>query len=181
MRAHPDIDIKLETVQWDNLQQRLTTDIAGGTAPTSRSSARAGWSTIVKNDIAEPLDSYMTPEFKGRFIETFLPPVDHRRQALRPAGGGLGARHVLQQGRCSQKAGVAEPPKTWDELEADAKKVKAPGGDTYGFGLAGQGDRDRRLLVLRAVGHGGETAQGRQVRHRQPTPAIKAADDVQDA
>src|SRR5688572_2133957 len=31
--AHPDVDIQIEVVQWDNLQQRLTTDIAGGTAP----------------------------------------------------------------------------------------------------------------------------------------------------
>ena len=28
--AHPDVDVKIEVVQWDNLQQRLTTDIAGG-------------------------------------------------------------------------------------------------------------------------------------------------------
>ena len=145
MKAHPDIDIKLEDVQWDNLQQRLTTDIAGGTAPDIAIIGTRWLVDYVKNDIAEPLDSYMTPEFKGRFIETFLPPSTIDGKTLRPAGRGLGARHVLQQGRCSQKAGVTEPPKTWDELEADAKKVKAAG---------------RRLLRLRAS----------RARRSRPTP-----------
>ncbi|MGI9509724.1 MAG: extracellular solute-binding protein, partial [Geminicoccaceae bacterium] len=31
--ANPDIDIVIEDVAWGALQQRLTTDIAGGTAP----------------------------------------------------------------------------------------------------------------------------------------------------
>ena len=33
MAAHPEHEVKIEVIQWDNLQQRLTTDIAGGTAP----------------------------------------------------------------------------------------------------------------------------------------------------
>src|SRR5271154_4252901 len=32
-KANPGITIKAEEIGWDNLQQRLTTDISGGTAP----------------------------------------------------------------------------------------------------------------------------------------------------
>ena len=122
---HPDIDIKLEMCSWDNLQQRLTTDIAGGTAPDIAIIGTRWLVDYVKNDIAEPLDSYMTPEFKGRFIETFLTPVDHRRQ------DSMACRSRPRRAPCTTtrtllaKAGVNEPPETWDELEADAKKVKA--------------------------------------------------------
>ena len=72
------------------------------------------------------------------------------------------------------EGGRRGPPQTWDELEADAKKVKAAGGDSYGFGAPGQGDRDRRLLVLRAVGRGRRAAEGRQERHRADA-GVKAA------
>src|SRR6516225_10976695 len=66
--AHPDVDVKIEVVQWDNLEQRLTTDIAGGTAPDIAMIGTRWLVDFVKNDVAEPLDSYLTPEFKARFI-----------------------------------------------------------------------------------------------------------------
>jgi multiple sugar transport system substrate-binding protein len=72
--SHPEADIKVEVVQWDNLQQRLTTDIAGGTAPDIAMIGTRWLVDFVKNDIAEPLDSYVTPDFKARFIESFLTP-----------------------------------------------------------------------------------------------------------
>ena len=37
------------------------------------------------------------------------------------------------------KAGIQNPPDTWDQLVDDAKKIKALGsGDTYGFALQGK-------------------------------------------
>ena len=57
MTAHPDVDVKIEVVQWDNLQQRLTTDIAGGTPPDIAMIGTRWLVDFVHNDIAEPLDS----------------------------------------------------------------------------------------------------------------------------
>jgi multiple sugar transport system substrate-binding protein len=37
-----------------------------------------------------------------------------------------------------EQAGIAEPPKNWDEVAAAAEKIKALGGDSYGFGLQGK-------------------------------------------
>ena len=42
---------------------------------------------------------------------------------------------LLQQGPSSKKAGIAAPPKTWDEFEADAKKVTGLGDGTIGYAL----------------------------------------------
>ena len=72
--AHPDVDVQIEVVQWDNLEQRLTTDIAGGTAPDLAMIGTRWLVDFIKNDVAEPLDSYLTPEFKARFLENFLGP-----------------------------------------------------------------------------------------------------------
>jgi multiple sugar transport system substrate-binding protein len=49
-KNHPDIDIQIEDVNWDVLEQKLTTDIAGARRPTSRSSAPAGWSATFRKD-----------------------------------------------------------------------------------------------------------------------------------
>ena len=44
-------------------------------------------------------------------------------------------------------AGLAAPPKTWDELIADAKAIKAKTGK-FGFGIAGTGVRSPQELIL---------------------------------
>lgn len=134
---HPDVDVKLEVVQWDNLQQRLTTDIAGGTAPDLAIIGTRWLVDFVKNDIAEPLDSYITPDFKARFIESFLGPstINGKVYALPVAAS---ARAMYYNKDLLNKAGVAEPPSDWTTLVADAEKVKALGGNLYGFALQGK-------------------------------------------
>lgn len=135
MAANPGTTVKIEEVAWDNLQQRLTTDIAGGTAPDIAIIGTRWLVDYVANDIAEPLDSCVTPEVKGRFIETFLAPsvMDGKLYGLPVAAS---ARAMYYNKDLLAKAGVATPPATWDQLVAAAEKVKA--GGAYGFGLQGK-------------------------------------------
>ena len=135
--AHPDVQIKLEDVSWDNLQQRLTTDIAGGTPPDIAIIGTRWLLDYAANDIALPIDDYMTPEFKAKFIDAFLEPsvIDGVTYGLPVAAS---ARAMYYNKDLLTKAGVQEPPKTWDELVADAKAVKEKGGGAYGFGLQGK-------------------------------------------
>lgn len=133
--ANPDVDIKIEDVSWDNLQQRLTTDIAGGTAPDIAIIGTRWLVDYAQQDIAEPLDSYMTPEFKGRFIEAFMAPstIDGKIWGLPVAAS---ARAMYYNETLLQKAGIDHPPTTWDELQADAQKLKDAG--SYGFAIQGK-------------------------------------------
>ena len=156
MAAHPDIDVKIEMVSWDTLQQRLTTDIAGGTAPDIAIIGTRWLVDYVKNDVAEPLDSYMTPEFKGRFIETFMAPstFDGKIYGLPVAAS---ARAMYYNKDLLAKAGVNEPPATWDGVVDAAKKVKALGAaDTYGFGLQGKEIETDAYWYYSLWTHGGE-------------------------
>jgi multiple sugar transport system substrate-binding protein len=155
MAAHPDVDVKIEVVQWDNLQQRLTTDIAGGTPPDIAMIGTRWLVDFVQNDIAEPLDSYITPEFKGRFIESFMGPstINGKVYGLPVAAS---ARAMYYNRDLLAKAGVQNPPATWDELVEDAKKVKALGGDVYGFGLQGKEIETDAYWYYSLWTHGGE-------------------------
>ena len=85
MSKHPGDDIKIEVISWDNLQQRLTTDIAGGTAPDIAMIGTRWLLDYVKNDIAEPLDGYITPEFKSCWRRPASTP-------RRPTGTALSTR-----------------------------------------------------------------------------------------
>jgi multiple sugar transport system substrate-binding protein len=42
-KKNPDIDVKIEIVNWDNLLQKLTTDIAANANADISSLERAGW------------------------------------------------------------------------------------------------------------------------------------------
>lgn len=134
-KQNPDIKIEVEVVPWNNLLQRLTTDIAGGSAPDISIVATRWLVDFASTNVAYPLDSYMTPEFKSQFIETFMAPsvIDGKMRGLPVAAS---ARAMMVNLDLFNKAGVT-PPKTWDELYTAAQKIsKLP--DTFGLGLQGK-------------------------------------------
>ncbi len=154
--ANPDIDIVIEDVAWDGLQQRLTTDIAGGTAPDISIIGTRWLVDFVENDIVQPLDEYMDDDFKGRFIETFMGPstIDGQVYGLPVAAS---VRAMYYNKTLLEEAGVGEPPATWDDLVTAAEKVSALGDDIAGFGLQGGGDTETDAYWYYALWtHGGE-------------------------
>jgi multiple sugar transport system substrate-binding protein len=135
--ANPDTKIQIEVVPWDELQQKLTTDISAG-ANADLSIIGTRWLLdFVSQGIVTPLDSYVTPEFKGRFIETFLTPsvMNGKVYGLPIAAS---ARAMYYNKDVFSKAGIGEAPKTWDELKAAADKIKASGGGVFPFGMQGK-------------------------------------------
>ncbi|MEL6962691.1 MAG: sugar ABC transporter substrate-binding protein [Pseudomonadota bacterium] len=154
--ANPDIDIVIEDVAWGNLQQRLTTDIAGGTAPDISIIGTRWLVDFVENDVVASLDEYMDDEFKARFIDTFMGPstIDGQIYGLPVAAS---ARAMYYNKGLLEQAGVGEPPATWDDLAAAAEKVSALGDDIHGFGLQGGGDTETDAYWYYALWtHGGE-------------------------
>lgn len=132
---NPGIDVKVEVVNWDNLLQKLQTDISGGTNSDLSIIGTRWLLDFVKDGQAEPLDHFMTPEFKNRFIGTFLAPgqIGGKTYGLPIAAS---ARALFYNKDLFAKAGLSEPPATWDDVAADAEKLKAKG--IAGFGLQGK-------------------------------------------
>ncbi|MEZ5848323.1 MAG: sugar ABC transporter substrate-binding protein [Geminicoccaceae bacterium] len=154
--ANPDIDIVIEDVAWGALQQRLTTDIAGGTAPDISIIGTRWLVDFVDNDIVEPLSGYMDDEFRSRFIDTFMGPstIDGEIYGLPVAAS---ARAMYYNKGLLEQAGVAAPPADWDELKAAAEKISALGDDIYGFGLQGGGDTETDAYYYYSLWtHGGD-------------------------
>lgn len=91
---------------------------------------------FVHDDLVEPLDGYMSPEFKSRFIGQFLKPsqIDGKTYGLPIAAS---ARAMFYNKAMLTKAGFPDGPKTWDDVVAAAQKIKAAG--SSGFGLMAKG------------------------------------------
>jgi multiple sugar transport system substrate-binding protein len=160
-KANPDIDIQIEVVNWDNLEQKLTTDVAGGTAPDISIIGTRWLAGYVQEGIAEPLDDYMSDEFKAQFIDVFMSPsvFDGETYGLPVAAS---ARAMYYNKAMFEQAGIAEPPQTWDELKDAAAKIAALGDDTYGFGIQGKEIETDAYWYYAFWTHGGELLENGQ-------------------
>jgi multiple sugar transport system substrate-binding protein len=157
-KTNPDIDIQIEVVNWDSLEQKLVTDVAGGTAPDISIIGTRWLAGYVQEGIAEPLDDYMSDEFKAKFIDTFMSPsvFDGTTYGLPVAAS---ARAMYYNKALFEQAGIAEPPATWDELKAAAAKITALEGDVYGFGIQGKEIETDAYWYYAFWTHGGELLQ----------------------
>ncbi|ETK32862.1 hypothetical protein MPTA5024_27630 [Microbispora sp. ATCC PTA-5024] len=132
---HPNITIKFENAPAEQAQQVLSTRIAGNTAPdvayinasdTSDYAARGalvdlggymGRSTVVKpDDYVDGFKTFVT--WNGRMWGL---PFDGETTGL------------FYRTDRFEEAGIAGPPKTWDEFKADAEKLTDAAGGKYGF------------------------------------------------
>jgi multiple sugar transport system substrate-binding protein len=134
-KANPGSQIQIEMVNWDTLQQKLQTDLSGGTNADLAIIGTRWLLDFVKDDVAEPLDGHMNASFKGRFIGAFLGPgqIGGKTYGLPIAAS---ARALYYNKETLAKAGFANGPRTWDDVVAASKKIKASG--SYGFGLQGK-------------------------------------------
>ena len=134
---HPDVHIKITVVSWQNLFQVLTTDIAGGSPPDLSIIGTRWLYDFASQGVAEPLDSYMTPAFKSKFIPVFFEPSTVKGQIMAlPVAASVRAMMVNLD--VMHKAGVDTPPATWDALYTDAAKIAAMKG-YFGLALQGKG------------------------------------------
>lgn len=134
--ANPSIDVKIEVVNWDALLQKLRTDISGGVNSDISIIGTRWLLDFVHDGMAEPLDGYMSPDFKNRFIGQFLQPsqIDGKTYGLPIAAS---ARAMFYNKAMLTKAGFPNGPSTWDDVAAAAEKIKADG--SAGFGLQAKG------------------------------------------
>lgn len=169
---NPDIKINIEVVPWDTLLQRLTTDVAGGSAPDISIIGTRWLLDFASQGVAEPIDSYLTPEFKGTFIDTFMAPgvIDGQTMGLPVAAS---ARAMMVNMDLYEKAG-ATPPTTWDELYEASKKIAALP-ETFAFGLQGKEIETDAYFYYALWTHGGDILKADGTSGLDSPEALEAA------
>ena len=145
-QAHPNIHIATQYIVYGPLHDKLLTAVAGGDAPDvswgliewfgelSRMGALRDMTPLV--DQWPDKDKIYPTVWKALTIEGHVLAMPHY----------LGLRALLYHADMLQQAGIAAPPKTWDELLADCKVIKEKTGK-FGFGIAGTGVRAPQELL----------------------------------
>lgn len=137
-KANPDIELRYEIVSWDTLQQKLVTDISGGDNADLAIIGTRWLVDFVKQGVVSPLDSDMNEAFRSRFTPVFLHPqeIGGKTYGLPIAASD---RAMYYNKEVMTKAGISQPPASWNDMLADCEKIKASNqAGTYCFGLQGK-------------------------------------------
>lgn len=125
------------TIMADNYEQSMDVAFASNQAPDIIKTSASNFAPFVKKGYLEPLDSYMTPEFKKRFEKLIIDDgnrIDGKIYSL--PNYGITWR-LIYNADLFQKAGITAPPATIAEMVEDAKKITAAGKDIGAYGFAG--------------------------------------------
>lgn len=152
-RTHPGTDVRIEVVNWDNLIQKLQTDVAGKANGDLAIVATRWLPDFVQDGLLEPLAPRMDAAFRDRFIASFLTPgaIQGDIYALPIAGS---ARALYYNQDLLAQAGFPDGPQTWDDVVAASRRIKAAG--AYGFGLQGKEIETDVYWYYALWTHGGE-------------------------
>jgi multiple sugar transport system substrate-binding protein len=140
-RQSPDVEVTIEVVSWDNGHQILATRLAGNQAPDLANVATIWIPEYVELGKLEPLESHMSAELRQQFLEE--PPVLDAGSRYKGTLYGLpiavSVRALYYNEEILRRAGAA-PPKTWDDLLAAGRKIKAAyaGQKVYPIGIQGK-------------------------------------------
>jgi multiple sugar transport system substrate-binding protein len=136
--ANPGIDIQVDIVPREDFRRRLATEL-GENANPDLALISARWLVdFVKLDAIEPLDGFITDDFRGRLIAPFLSAamMDGKTFGL-PFTASVRALYYNRD--LFGRAAIDQAPRTWDELKIAAEKISGLGDGRYGYGLAGNG------------------------------------------
>ncbi|WP_438445459.1 ABC transporter substrate-binding protein [Gorillibacterium sp. sgz5001074] len=125
------------TIMADNYDQSVDVAFASNQAPDIIKMSNSNFPSFTKKGYLEPLDSYMTPDFKKRFEKQLLEggnQIDGKTYSL--PNYGITWR-LIYNVDLFEKAGIKEPPKTLKELVETAKKLTEAGKATGAYGFAG--------------------------------------------
>jgi multiple sugar transport system substrate-binding protein len=134
-KEHPNITIKFLNVPADSATQKLTTQVAGGTAPDTAFLDSSAVQDFAARRAVVNLDGYIAgskavvlDDYVAGFKQTAV--YQNSMFALPFDGETTG---LFYRTDMFQAAGIANPPATWEELQAAAAKLTDPAKKQYGF------------------------------------------------
>lgn len=127
---NPDLAVEVVPAGWDEATTKLVSLIQAGESPDVIMSGTRELRNLSEMGALEPLDEYMTDEFKEGRVENVL-------ETAKIGGTQYGIPLAFSsKGLFHRTDLVPEAPKTWDELKAASKKVVEENPDMKGFAIA---------------------------------------------
>ncbi len=150
---YPNIKVKHEVIN-SQYMDVIKTRLIGEVAPDVFYLDAFEAPLLMKYEVLEPLDSYIKPEFNLADFEPTLINAFKHHGNLYGIPKDFSTLALFYDQKAFATAGINRPPKTWNELIQDSKKltIAAPDGKVtrYGFGITPE--LPRQQFILQAFG-----------------------------
>lgn len=132
---HPNITVEFQDVPAEEAEKKLTTQVAGGNPPDAAYVDASNIATFAPRKALVDLETYMARSDSSKpddYVDAFRAQatVDGKMYGLPFDGESTGLYYRTD---LFEAAGIAAPPKTWDEFTAAAQKLTDPAKKQYGF------------------------------------------------
>jgi multiple sugar transport system substrate-binding protein len=131
------IKVNLEVIGWNDLQTRIQTAITSGQAPDVVNIGNTWAASLQATDAFLPFDGDAMNAIGGKdkFVPTAL--ATGGKEGADPTSVPLyGLAYGLYYNKAMFAAAGLQPPKTWEEMVAAAKKLTNPAKNQWGMALA---------------------------------------------
>ena len=129
---HSGVDVKIEFVPWAQAHDKFTTAIAGGKVPDVAEMGTTWTPEFADQGAFEPVPASAEGEYVSSLVDAAT--LDDE---VWGKPWYAGARALIYRKDVFRKAGITEPPKTWEELETAAAAIKEQGGGIYPIAFNG--------------------------------------------
>jgi multiple sugar transport system substrate-binding protein len=147
-KANPKITVKVKTVNWNDFDQQIQTDVQNHQAPD-----------VTEGDY---FSNYAQEGLLYKTSDVFskpdnLVPVFAKLGSYKGTQYGIpfttSSRTLFYNKKLFTAAGISSPPQTWSDVQADALKIKQQG--KIGFGLPLGSEEAQAETLLWMLGNGG--------------------------
>src|SRR5262249_4833212 len=126
------IKVELQVIDWNSIDQQVTTMIQNNQPPDILN--LNSFSSYAKDGLLYSGDEVLSPKTREDFIDAFARGGEYKGKLF---GFPIlaSARAFFYNKALFTKAGLASPPKTWDEFLQAAQKIQALGDGVVGYAL----------------------------------------------
>lgn len=151
---HPNIRVKHEVIN-SQYMDVIKTRLIGDAAPDVFYLDAFEAPLLMKRQVLEPLDSYITPEFDIKDFQPVLLNAFKYNSKIYGLPKDFSTLALFYNKTAFAKAGIIQPPQTWDQLLVDSKKLTVDQNgdrkiDQYGFGI--NPELARQQFMIQAFG-----------------------------
>jgi len=129
-KAKTGITLNVQVISWDDLDQQSSTMVQNNAAPDILN--ENAYASYAKDGLLYSADDVLSPSVKSDLLANFVKSGTYQGKMY-----GMpdlsSARALFYNKTLFRKAGIAAPPTTWADFEADAKKIKALGNGDIGY------------------------------------------------
>jgi multiple sugar transport system substrate-binding protein len=145
--------LEVQVVSWDTIDQQSSTMIQNNQAPDILN--LNVYSSYAKDNLLWSADDVLPAAAKSDLLDAFVKSGTYQGK-LYGMPDLSSARAFFYNKDLFTKAGIAAPPKTWDEFEADAKKITALGNGTVGYAMPLGPEEAQGEFSIWAFNNGGD-------------------------